>query len=205
LCAIGVLSTSFPTIERPAGSLAVGAHKEPGLSSVARQWAQNNANEIARPIVPLYLDQICQVWRERHRRLDFGAEADGFPRRAILRVCPDQKVGDFSRIVEHPAHDPCGQKRDNLAIHSAPEEASTPVASRFSLLHRLIPLFVFSLKIPTTGSIFIETVKVDLAEPILSTNYPSLDLPSPQIGPQRSRVHSQNTRRLAECQQLLPY
>src|ERR1035437_2833477 len=67
----------------------------------------------------------------------------------------------------------------------------------------LIPLFVFSFKIPATGSIFKETVKINTAEPILPADHPSLDLSSPQISPQRSRVHSQNARGLAECQELV--
>ena len=65
-------------------------------------------------------------------------------------------------------------------------------------------MFVLSLKIPVTGSIFIETVKVNPAEPILSADHSSLDFSSPQISSQRPRVHSQNTCSLAECQQLLP-
>ena len=74
----------------------------------------------------------------------------------------------------------------------------------YSLLHHLFLVFVLSLQIPITGSIFKETVKINPAEPILSTNYPSLDLSTPQISPQRSRVHSQNTHSLAECQSFSP-
>jgi hypothetical protein len=62
------------------------------------------------------------------------------------------------------------------------------------VLHHLIPLFVLSLKIPGTGSVFKETVKINPAEPILSTNHPPLDLSSSEIGPKCSRVHSQNAR-----------
>jgi len=70
------------------------------------------------------------------------------------------------------------------------------------MLHHLILVFVLSLKIPGTGSIFIETVKVNPAEPILSADHCSLNLSTPQISPQRSWIHSQNTRSFAECQKF---
>ena len=58
-----------------------------------------------------------------------------------------------------------------------------PSATLFSLLHHLIPVLVLSLKIPITGSIFKETVKVNPAEPLFSANDSSLDLSAPQICP----------------------
>jgi hypothetical protein len=42
--------------------------------------------------------------------------------------------------------------------------------------HHLIPVFVLSLEIPIMGGVFKETVKINLAEPVLSTNHSSLDL-----------------------------
>jgi len=58
-----------------------------------------------------------------------------------------------------------------------------PSAALFSLLHHLIPVLVLSLKIPIMGSVFKETVKINLAEPVLSTDYPPLDLSAAQICP----------------------
>jgi hypothetical protein len=66
-------------------------------------------------------------------------------------------------------------------------------------------VFVLSLEIPITWGVFKETVKINLAEPILSTNHSPLDFSTPQLRPQCSRVHSQNTRSLAECQQFFTY
>jgi hypothetical protein len=73
-----------------------------------------------------------------------------------------------------------------------------PPAALFSLFHHLIPVFVVSLEIPVTGSIFIETVKINPAESILSTDHSSLDLSAPKISSQCSRVHSQNGGGLSE-------
>ena len=58
------------------------------------------------------------------------------------------------------------------ALRSVPVGMISPCAPA----HHLIPVFVLSLEIPIMGGVFKETVKINLAEPILSTNHSSLDL-----------------------------
>jgi hypothetical protein len=98
-------------------------------------------------------------------------------------------------------HNP-GRKNGNLlAVYPKAVEAPvTPPNFPFSVFYHLISVFVLYLEIPITGGVFKETVKINLAEPILSTNHSDLDFSTPQVSPQCSRVHSQNTRSLAECQ-----
>jgi hypothetical protein len=75
-----------------------------------------------------------------------------------------------------------GRKNGNLlAVYPKAVEASvTPPNLPCSLFYHLIPMFVLSLEIPITWGVFKETVKINPAEPILSTNYSPFDLSTPR-------------------------
>jgi hypothetical protein len=94
----------------------------------------------------------------------------------VPTAIPCKQIRNLPGVVPHPLHDPGRKNGSLLAVY--PKAVEAPATSSnlpFSVFYHLIPVLVISLEIPITGSVFKETVKVNLAEPILSANHSSLD------------------------------
>ena len=110
---------------------------------------------------------------------------------------PYKQVGNVPRVVPHPVHDPRRKNGNLLAVYpKAVEAPATPPNLPSSLFYHLIPVFVLSLKIPITWGIFKETVKINLAEPILSTNHSPFDF-STSAGIRKTAADRECARELA--------
>ena len=133
-------------------------------SAVSREWLQQGADDIRRPIVAFDLDSASTVvgrdvespHREHwfHGGLVERMDVNTFLNRAS-GVLPRERVRSFLWIVENLGHGPRGQKWNLFAVHPAPEKppagslcdhhptistASAPSAS-VSTLRSLLPTF----------------------------------------------------------------
>jgi hypothetical protein len=91
--------------------------------------------------------------RQPHRLFNLG----------VALIFPDQQIGDFSRIVEIAPHKPRGDDGHVLAVEPRPgpnEVLMSAPRLSLSLIHRLIPVTIVSWKVPLTGCIFKESVKI---------------------------------------------
>jgi hypothetical protein len=92
-----------------------------------------------------------------------------------------------------------------LAVESRPEpeEMAVPSAPLFSLLHRLIPVIVLSSKVPATGCVCKESVKVRTPESPPSTDYSPLDLSALDGIPHRACAESEYVRGFTQREQAI--
>ena len=62
--AVGVLTARFPPVKRPSRCLTVRTNKHSRLPAISREQIQIRANEIPRPVVPLYFHDASPIRRK---------------------------------------------------------------------------------------------------------------------------------------------
>jgi hypothetical protein len=73
----------------------------------------------------------------------------------------------------------------------------------FSLFHRLIPVSIFSLKVPLAWRVLIEGIKVLPSEAPSPADELAFKLPTADILPHSTRVKAENFGRFPNCQKVL--
>jgi len=169
----------------------VQTNEKPDSSTISREWAQNGTYESARSIVALDFDHVRPIQAAQALDLFVRRSAKSFLNRAIRAALPHEQVRNLSRIVQHPGHSFCREEWNLFAVHSAPEESAvTPI----SLLHHLIPLIIVSSKIPVTGRVRKESVKVCTPESPPSTDNAPFDFSALNVFAHRAGIQSQHFR-----------
>jgi hypothetical protein len=141
----GEPSPWLPAIQASARSHTIRANEKSDASAVSREWPQQGADDIRRPIVAFNLDSASAVVgrdvKSPHREHWFHGDlvermnVNTFLNRAG-GVLPHEQAPSFLWIVENLSHGPSGQKRNLRSSPCARKTARrTPVRS---LSHHLI-------------------------------------------------------------------
>jgi len=185
----------FPSVNETARYLAVRTKQQERPSAIARQLSpydtQNRGARIS--ALQLHVTRITvRMARQPHRFHDPAV---------VSLIFPDQQIRDSAWIVEIASHKPCGDYGHVFAVEPCPETKKAAIRSAplFSLLHRLIPVIALSSKVPVTGSIRKESVKVRTPKSPPTTDYAPLDLSTPDIFPHRAGAEAQHFRCIAQC------
>jgi hypothetical protein len=169
-----------------------------GPPAVPWQPSPDRPKKCVVPIGALYLHIviITNVARQPHSFHDLAA---------VSPILPDQQIRNVSWIVETTSHE---FRRDDghvLAVQPRPRanEVLMPSAPLFTLFHRLIPATILSTKVPVTGCVFKESVKVRTLKSPPPADDTAFNLSAMNVFTHGSRAELQYFRRLANRQQTL--
>ena len=123
---------------------------------------------------------------------------------AFLLASPDQQIGDISRIIQDSAHYLCGEHRYEFAIHPPAEETpSAPISRVCAPVHHLIAVIIPSSKIPVTGRVFKESIKVRTPKSPPSADDPPLNLATSNVFAYGPWIQPEHFRCLAKGEEVL--
>lgn len=156
----------------PTRNPTIGAEQQKCGSASSWQRDAAHPNALATPVRSLHFDPLVRAL-PKYSYSFFNA--------GITHPLPKEQVRYSPGIAHSEVHQASWQPRNAFAIHPEACEALAPITSANSLFHRLIPVSSFSLKIPLSGGILKESVKIAPAKSIATADNSSFQFAAPDV------------------------